>query len=159
MNAYAADAASPLEEYRWHNRVLLIFADQESDEQARQARALLAAATCELDERDMVIGWLFSPDSNRLGRAALAADSAEQLRKGFGIRTGQFAVLLVGKDGGLKARYDRMPALNELYALIDAMPMRRSELAAQSSPCETGRAHKAGSGPTLGVLRRAEIVP
>ena len=36
--------------------------------------------------------------------------------------------VLIGKDTGVKMRWDLFPPNNELYALIDAMPMRRFEM-------------------------------
>ncbi len=35
-------------------------------------------------------------------------------------------VYLIGKDGTVKAVWSRVPKLTEVYALIDAMPMRRA---------------------------------
>ena len=40
----------------------------------------------------------------------------------------KFNVLLIGKDGGVKATWNRLINTNELFALIDAMPMRKSEM-------------------------------
>lgn len=39
-----------------------------------------------------------------------------------------FAVLLVGKDGGVKRRANDPVNLNELFAQIDRLPMRRAEM-------------------------------
>jgi hypothetical protein len=39
-----------------------------------------------------------------------------------------FQVELMGKDGGLNARWDNLVGVSELWAKIDAMPMRRRAL-------------------------------
>jgi Domain of unknown function (DUF4174) len=39
-----------------------------------------------------------------------------------------FQVELLGKDGGVQARWDNLVGVAELWARIDAMPMRRREL-------------------------------
>jgi hypothetical protein len=39
-----------------------------------------------------------------------------------------FLVELMGKDGGLKARWDNLVGVAELWAKIDAMPSRRRQL-------------------------------
>src|SRR4051794_14329371 len=39
-----------------------------------------------------------------------------------------FQVELLGKDGGLKARWDNLVGVTELWARIDSMPTRRREL-------------------------------
>ena len=50
-----------------------------------------------------------------------------------------FQVELMGKDGGLKARWDNLVGVSELWAKIDATPMRRRELreAAAAAPQTT----------------------
>ncbi|TSJ41055.1 DUF4174 domain-containing protein [Mucilaginibacter corticis] len=40
-----------------------------------------------------------------------------------------FRITLTGKDGGQKYSSDKILELSKLYALIDAMPMRREEMA------------------------------
>jgi len=39
-----------------------------------------------------------------------------------------FQVELMGKDGGLNARWDNLVGVSELWAKIDAMPARRRQL-------------------------------
>ena len=50
-----------------------------------------------------------------------------------------FQVELSGKDGGIKARWDNLVGVSELWARIDAMPMRRRQLreAAAAAPQTT----------------------
>ena len=50
-----------------------------------------------------------------------------------------FRVELSGKDGGVKARWDNLVGVSELWARIDAMPMRRRQLreAAAATPQTT----------------------
>ena len=50
-----------------------------------------------------------------------------------------FQVELMGTDGGLKARWDNLVGVSELWAKIDATPMRRRELreAAAAAPQTT----------------------
>ena len=50
-----------------------------------------------------------------------------------------FQVELLGKDGGLKARWDNLVGVSELWAKIDAMPARRRQLreAAATAPQTT----------------------
>jgi hypothetical protein len=50
-----------------------------------------------------------------------------------------FQVELMGTDGGLKARWDNLVGVSELWAKIDATPIRRRELreAAAAAPQTT----------------------
>lgn len=131
----SAQDMDPLAEHRWKHRLLIAFANDDADAHANALRTSLAAASCELEDREMVIGWVLSEGSSRLGEAAISDEIAGLLRSGLEIQPGVFAVVLIGKDGGVKARYGSVPALSELFALIDGMPMRRSEMRSSRSVC------------------------
>lgn len=45
-----------------------------------------------------------------------------------------FTLILVGKDGGEKFRSNRVTTADELFAIIDAMPMRRLEMRQNKKP-------------------------
>ncbi len=130
-----AEDIDPLAEYRWANRVLIAFANDERNPYAHSLERALAAARCELVDRDMVTGWILLKGNSRIGEATSSNEIDGLLRSGLGIRPGEFAVLLIGKDGGVKARYDSVPDLSEIFALVDGMPMRRAELRTRPSVC------------------------
>lgn len=52
----------------------------------------------------------------------------ERLRAALGVEGGAFSLRLIGKDGGVKLARDAVVPMDEIYALIDTMPMRRSEM-------------------------------
>jgi hypothetical protein len=58
----------------------------------------------------------------------LKNDSAEFLRRQFGIHPGQFCILLIGKDGEEKKRWQSRVALGVIFSLVDAMPMQQREM-------------------------------
>ena len=113
--AMAAQAADLLAGHRWQDRVVLLLAAPDDPALAEQQRRLDDAAAA-MAERDVVV---LVPDR----------DDATGLRQRFGLDDG-FAVLLLGKDGGVKLQARQPVAATELIALIDAMPMRRRELRA-----------------------------
>lgn len=102
--------ANPLAEYRWKNRLLLWQSD--SADFTRQFQKTWNAVTGECAERDLLV---------------LPVDSAD-LRTQLDVGPGSTIVLLVGKDGGVKERWDDQVDPQTVFALIDAMPMRRSEM-------------------------------
>jgi hypothetical protein len=130
-----AQVFDPITQHRWKHRVLIIVASNEADSRASSLETSLAAARCELEDRDMVIGWILSEGTSRVGEVTVSDADADLLRSGLGIQPGEFAVLLIGKDGGVKARHESVPALSELFTLVDGMPMRRSEMRANPSVC------------------------
>jgi len=98
----AGFALPDLAAYPWQSRVLVIDTPtQQSSEYLRQI-AVLEAATAGLQERNLQI---------------VTQSSAPAFR-----------VRLVGKDGGVKFDQNVPVEPAVLFALIDAMPMRRAEI-------------------------------
>lgn len=97
-------------------RRLLVFAAADNPALATQ-RQLLSASSQDLRERDIVI-------SEFIG----SAPSAVANRKRYRIANTAFAVLLIGKDGGVKLRSTKPLQPERLFAIIDAMPMRQHEM-------------------------------
>jgi hypothetical protein len=87
-------------------RVLVITAPSVANEAYRTQAAILLPAWAGLLERDFVVTTRFD--------AGVA-----------------FSVALIGKDGGEKARRAQPISSEELFALVDAMPMRREEMRAR----------------------------
>jgi len=53
---------------------------------------------------------------------------SSQLVKKFGVPADKPVVLLVGKDGGRKLSSEKVVGPDEIFPLIDSMPMRRREM-------------------------------
>ena len=102
---------------QWKHRVLLLFAPDDHASALVRQRSILDADPKGLDERDIRV---FAVTGN--------ASNAPDLRKQFDVRTDQFAVVLIGKDGGRKLKKNAPVELAALYGKIDAMPMRRDEM-------------------------------
>jgi len=83
----------------------------------------------------MVIGWFHETGDNYIGTKTVELNDAQSLRERIGASPKEFLVVLIGKDGGIKARYPQAPALSEVFDLIDGMPMRRSERRQRGLDC------------------------
>jgi hypothetical protein len=101
---------------------VVLSAPSASDARLVQMRRHLAGRTEEVAERDIVVVEVLRP--------------------------GTFTVHLVGKDGGVKLRREGPLALDELFAVIDAMPMRREE-----------RRQRSGGAPEAAPPGSKPIVP
>ena len=133
--SFPLQADDVLKPHRWHHRIVLVFSPRADDMRTRKLDERLAELSCEIEDRDIIVGRIPAFGEARLGRAVLTPDLAFQLRRYFGVDAGEFAVVLVGKDGLEKLRTDEGPDLQSLFDLIDGMPMRRSEMQARGQSC------------------------
>jgi hypothetical protein len=127
--------ANPLLKYEWQNRPLLLFAPDNEDKHLVQLLATLQKSNCDIDDRDMIIAVLLAEGQSRLNNNNISAQDAALIRKRYEIEPSQFAVLLIGKDGGEKYRLFAVPELNEIFSLIDGMPMRQDEMQENLKDC------------------------
>ncbi|MEQ8712933.1 MAG: DUF4174 domain-containing protein [Cyclobacteriaceae bacterium] len=128
MLGLSLQQSNPLNEYQWQNRLILVFNDLDSEVQAQMQLDKFTGQTPELQDRDLLI---FRIDDSQVsdGLDSKVTDiEAASLRKSFNIDIEEFVVLLIGKDGGVKLRSEEVVSSQELFALIDGMPMRRSEI-------------------------------
>ena len=112
-----AGGPDPLAAHRWRHRVLLAAAPTARDPTLALQRAAFAAMRAGARERDLVLVEV-------VGETA----QARAVRQRFGLDPSGFAAILVGKDGGEKLRSARALDAQQLFPVIDAMPMRQSEM-------------------------------
>ena len=103
----SADLKSPvaalpdLSAHRWQHRVLVVDTPFPDAAEYRRQWSVLEMAAAGLKERDLIVVTQAGPT---------------------------FRVRLVGKDGGVKLDQAEPVEVPALFALIDAMPMRRAEM-------------------------------
>ncbi|GHA12280.1 hypothetical protein GCM10007989_03410 [Devosia pacifica] len=114
-----------LEEYRWKYRTLLLFGEDE-DPAVQNQLDRIRSDIAGFRDRDMIVVQISGSRTNVVAGDVSPSDGAA-LRKNWHNEP-QFAVVLVGKDGGEKLRRDSPVAIEELFALVDSMPMRQSEM-------------------------------
>ncbi len=95
-------------------RQLLLFTQNKDTGLAEKQLAIWKEAQAEMEERDLTITVI---TGNDLLYKKYKVDSQTE-----------FTVILLGKDGGEKLRTQNLLTTNKLFALIDAMPMRRQEM-------------------------------
>ena len=127
--------ATPLSDYEWQKRPLLLFATSASSQQLQQTLDILEEKQCELNDREMIIGIILQQGNSLLNNQTLSPNAAARLRDDYAINTEPFVVILLGKDGGEKYRSKQIPAMTDIFQLIDGMPMRQNEMEDKASPC------------------------
>ena len=131
----ARAAAAELSDYLWQRRPLLLFAPTETDPRLVGTMRRIAASGCDFADRDMVLGRIVTDATSTLDGHVVGANQAQRLRSEFGIGANSFSAVLIGKDGGEKLRVNDIPDLQTIYAVIDGMPMRGSEMSADPGRC------------------------
>jgi hypothetical protein len=95
------------------NRHLLIFGNEENRALVQQQLHLLDTSPNDVNERKLKI---------------TVVEKENSLYKKYNVKTAQFTVILIGKDGTEKHRTNTLLQMQELFTIIDAMPMRRAEM-------------------------------
>lgn len=117
----------PLQEYKWKNRILLVFSDNPQDQNYQQQLRLLNGHANGLKERDLIILNVFADRVEKENSTQVSDINPNVLRQYYKVNT-SFTVVLIGKDGGEKKRTQTILNPQELFGIIDAMPMRRAEM-------------------------------
>jgi len=113
----ATASAAPLDAYRDRVRVLVLSAPDAADAQLKAQGAALGPVRDGVAERDLVV-------LEAVGSGA----EAQALRAALGLPADSFRAVLVGKDVAAKLTAAAPIPPQRLFATIDAMPMRRSEM-------------------------------
>lgn len=108
-----------------HRRVLLIYG--RNDGTGRQQQLLkqqqeLAEQRARVQERDLDVLVLTASEMSESDRAFLIAAPFRL------VPDADYMAWLIGKDGGVKQTYTKPAPINDIFALIDGMPMRRQEM-------------------------------
>jgi hypothetical protein len=121
-------SAGSLDAYRWKNRLIVVFLP--GGESRDEFAASLASNHAEIDERDLIIIDV-SPGAARIPHTLrLDPQHTKALREQLKLSSSESKAtfILIGKDGGEKARQLGTLNLVSWFALIDEMPMRREEI-------------------------------
>ena len=97
-------------------RKVLLFAPSLKDQKLLKQQAIFQSDQQGIKERDLKI------------QSIIFSASQEQLFRKYNASATSFTFILIGKDGGEKLRRERAIGLDELYSVIDAMPMRKIEM-------------------------------
>ncbi len=125
-----------LADHRWTYRPLLIFAPSDTSSPLAAQHERLDRELDGVRDRDMIVVTLLNSGTSTYDGTPLHADTAARLRAQFEIAPNAFRVLLIGKDGTEKRRYDRATNLEAIFEVIDAMPMRQREMHRDSTDAE-----------------------
>ena len=129
-----SNANNNLSDFIWKNRILLIIIEKENKNEVDQYKKLLSQLSCEINDRDLLIGW-FTDKSNMIANSTINPENIKKIKSRIKPNQSGDNILLIGKDGGIKRSYKSLPNIYEVFSIIDRMPMRRSEMKKNSEVC------------------------
>ena len=116
LAASATASADVLRDYLWTNRVIVTLSANESAPERLLLLKQIAQHSCEFRKRDLVhMDLLFGSVDYQSLSQRFATDGKD------------FELVLIGKDGKIKLHTTSV-ALEDIFALIDTMPMRKKEM-------------------------------
>lgn len=121
-----------LEEYLWKNRLVLIFAPSKEDNFYLKQKSEFEGKSDELEDRDILVIELFKAGRSMMAEIPITTKQQSFLRKKFEI-VDDFVFILIGKDGTIKLRAKQPVLSDDLFGLIDSMPMRKEEMRRKAS--------------------------
>lgn len=117
-----------LRQFQWKSRLLFLFAPDRNDLSFNGLKNEISARKREMADRDLFVFEVLESGESFLGTKTLKTEDAMTLRKRFDVSPESFTVVLVGKDGGVKLNRNTRVSLQDVFDLIDAMPMRQEEM-------------------------------
>jgi hypothetical protein len=113
---------------QWKKRLLLLFAAEKAQSNFQNLTNEISSRQADVDDRDVVVFEILESGTSRMNRSRIEPQKAASIREQFGIAPNEFAVILVGKDGSIKLKRNDQVRLEEIFQLIDSMPMRQDEM-------------------------------
>ncbi|WP_421981113.1 DUF4174 domain-containing protein [Roseibium sp.] len=132
--SFAASAplmASPSDAWAWKHRVVVVFAPHKRDASLTAQRTALAGTGAHIADRHMAVIEIVNGEAKTVMGTRLDV-SASGMKKFLRKNDDRFEVFLLGKDTGVKLRSTTPVTGDDLFSLIDTMPMRRQEMTAGS---------------------------
>ncbi|MEM9057570.1 MAG: CIA30 family protein [Pseudomonadota bacterium] len=129
VSAYVDGEPFDLADFRGSHRLLVLSAPRERSNAVLAMLREVAAQRPAFDERDLLLivatdGGAWAARADR----SVKGEDAARLRDALAMPADRFALRLVGKDGTVKLSADAAVPLEEVFALIDTMPMRQREM-------------------------------
>ncbi|MPW29449.1 DUF4174 domain-containing protein [Agarivorans sp. B2Z047] len=123
----------PLDSDYWAHRSVLFFAPQQ-DHAVEQFLADEMRYRCQIQERDLVV--VVMTPQQALGKTGpVASHGVSYLRDKYKVEDNKHIAVLIGKDGHEKHRWGATTNWQEVFEIIDAMPMRKQEMLNNTSVC------------------------
>lgn len=121
-------SAQNLSDHRWKNRLILILTNDTSLSEYQKQLDEFRSQEKGMGERKLIV-YHITPTQYRAGLGTTSDwHMSNKLYLQFHEKEKDFAVLLIGLDGGVKLRQNKLLTCEKLFSAIDIMPMRQAEM-------------------------------
>ena len=111
-----------INDFGWEKRIILLIADHEDTNLIDGVESFFAVSECQNKDRNVVLHKIVGDEITKYS-----------MPKRY---EGKRGIWLLGYDGDDKAYSRDLALLNQLYDIIDAMPVRQNEMLRQASSCD-----------------------
>ncbi|SHG76339.1 DUF4174 domain-containing protein [Ferrimonas marina] len=125
--------AYPVDSHHWNHRTIVYFAPQ-LDDQVDQFLLQAAMHECQLEDRQIHL-MVLTPKGIVHPHDLVLAQDTEALMDRYQLDEAQHNAVLIGKDGGIKHRWQGATDWQKVAGWVDDMPMRKVEMAQRGDPC------------------------
>lgn len=119
--------AQDIGEYRWKNRVLLLVDKTAASKSLQSQLKVFSDESLELEERALLV-FIVTPEEIRFYNGQISKLLPAEVYRSISISENFSGVILIGKDGGVKLKKPFEVTADDIFTLIDGMPMRKSEI-------------------------------
>ena len=123
FNSYCQD----LKEHQWENRLVLIITKDLISDIFKRQNETLASKTEELKQRKILV-YKIIPENYQFEYSNKNTIQNDKIFQKYNKADNIFKLILIGLDGGIKLEQTEFLSTEKLFAIIDGMPMRRSEI-------------------------------
>ena len=121
--------AGSLDGYLFDTRPVILFTSSPSNPKFVQQLSAFAQYECEFFKRDLEVLTVVSNGTSVIDGSILSNEDVSFLKDELEVGPYTELLVLVGKDGRVKLRAHMPLSARDLIRLVDAMPMRRIEVA------------------------------
>ncbi|MCH4822655.1 DUF4174 domain-containing protein [Gramella lutea] len=116
-----------LSEYKWQNRLLVIFTESENSSELQKQVQIFDKKKNELEDRKLKVIHSV-PGKYQVIFPEKSTWKNSNLYEKMEISEAGFEIILIGLDGTVKLRQPELLKTKKLFSLIDSMPMRQAEI-------------------------------
>lgn len=126
--------AQNLSSHQWNDRLVIILVQDQSNQILKNQISELKKSVDGLEDRQIIV-YQSQPGKYQKGLGnGNKWEASGEIYKRLKETDSEFEIVLIGLDGGIKLRKRELLKCEELFGVIDQMPMRRSEMNGKKRP-------------------------